>query len=120
MKKATRDAVEILKNLDAGDFRAEYLIAEEMLKMEIGRQIHAARTAKKMSQKKLASELGMKETDIDAIEMADYDRDLLVAVQRIAPVLGMKVDVILIPGPKPSKNKGKKRSSGMRSAHPPG
>ncbi len=73
------------------------VIIEETVNVRAARMIHAARTRAGLSQQDLAELLGTKQPAIARLEDADYEGHSLSMLQRIAKVLGQRIELRFVP-----------------------
>ncbi|MEW6300808.1 MAG: helix-turn-helix transcriptional regulator [Thermodesulfobacteriota bacterium] len=66
-----------------------------MLNAEIGQIIYDARTKAGLTQRQLANRLGTTQSVISRLENADYEGHSLSMLQRVAEVLGQKLELKL-------------------------
>jgi transcriptional regulator with XRE-family HTH domain len=71
------------------------MIRQEMLNAEIGQIIYDARTKAGLTQRQLANRLGTTQSVISRLENADYEGHSLSMLQRVAEVLGQKLELKL-------------------------
>ncbi|MBI3245429.1 MAG: XRE family transcriptional regulator [Deltaproteobacteria bacterium] len=71
------------------------MIRQEVLNAEIGQMIYDARTKASLTQQQLANRLGTTQSVISRLESVDYDGHSLSMLQRIAEVLGQKLELRL-------------------------
>lgn len=93
--KTTCDAAAILRKRYGGS-ETERFVEEERQRIHIGQDIYAARTAKGLSQARLAEMVGTKASAISRLENADYDRYSVPTLRKIADALGMRLEVRLV------------------------
>jgi len=97
-RKRTTDALELIAR-DVGDNPAyQAMLAEERLSLQVAQLIYDARTAAKLTQKRLASLAGTTQPVIARLEDADYEGHSLTMLRRIAEALNLKVIVQFVPG----------------------
>ncbi len=92
------DALEYLYDRYIGDdpeLRAVY--EAELVNVEIARRIYDLRTAAGLSQAKLARLVRLATSDVARLEAADYERDALMLLHRIASALDRRVEIRLVP-----------------------
>jgi DNA-binding XRE family transcriptional regulator len=93
-KKATRDAVTILRNrFYRGKPERIVSLDEERVNARIARDIYSLRTGLGLTQKQLAKMVGTAPSAISRLENADYPGHSLSMLQKIAQVLNRKVEV---------------------------
>ena len=98
MTRKTTDAVEILRRRYVGDDpRRQEMLREERINAEVASQIYAARKRAGLNQKQLAQQVGTTQSVISRLEDADYGRQSLQMLQRIAEALGEKLEVRFAP-----------------------
>ena len=71
------------------------MIRQEVLSAEIGQMIYDARTKAGLTQQQLANRLGTTQSVISRLESANYEGHSLSMLQRIAEVLGQKLELRL-------------------------
>ena len=71
------------------------MVRQEVLNAEIGQMIYEARTKAGLTQTQLANRLGTTQSVISRLESADYEGHSLSMLQRIAEVLGQKLELRL-------------------------
>jgi transcriptional regulator with XRE-family HTH domain len=71
------------------------MVRQEVLNAEIGQMIYDARTKAGLTQTQLAKRLGTTQSVISRLESADYEGHSLSMLQRIAEVLGQKLELRL-------------------------
>lgn len=97
-KKKTSDAVRILeKTFVKGSRRRRRSIDNERKKLEIAQQIYDLRTKAGLSQKELAEKVGTTQSVICRLEAADYRKQSLRMLQRIAKAMHCRVEVRIVP-----------------------
>jgi transcriptional regulator with XRE-family HTH domain len=69
------------------------MIRQEVLNAEIGQLIYDARTKAGLTQQQLANRLRTTQSVISRLESADYEGHSLSMLQRIAEVLGQKLEL---------------------------
>ncbi|MDZ4804837.1 MAG: helix-turn-helix transcriptional regulator [Candidatus Eisenbacteria bacterium] len=99
--RRTRDALQILDHDIGDDQELRRDIAQETLNARVAMMIHDARTAARLTQAQLAGLIGSKQSVIARLEDADYEGHSLTMLQRIAAALNARLDVRLIPEPRP-------------------
>lgn len=72
-------------------------VVEETVNVRAARMIFAARTSAGLSQHELAELLGTKQPAIARLEDADYEGHSLSMLQRIAKVLGQRIELRFVP-----------------------
>lgn len=97
-KEKTADAAAILeKTFVKGSRRRRRSIAKEREKLDIAKQIYDLRKQAGLTQKQLADRVGTKQSVICRLEDADYGRQSLRMLQRIAEAMHCKVKVHIVP-----------------------
>lgn len=89
----TTNALKILKNRAKKDRELQQLYEEEKIHHKIAMTIRAAREKKGLTQAQLAKAIGTTQSVISRLEDADYEGHSLTLLQRIAAVLGRKLEV---------------------------
>jgi transcriptional regulator with XRE-family HTH domain len=94
----TNDAVKIThrRYLKNHPERQEQL-REISLNAEVAEQIYGARKQAGLTQQQLADLIGTKQSVIARLEDADYEGHSLSMLQRIAEVLGQKIEIKMVP-----------------------
>lgn len=69
------------------------MVRQEVLNAEIGQMIYEARTKAGLTQTQLANRLGTTQSVISRLESADYEGHSLSMLQRIAEVLGQRLEL---------------------------
>ena len=105
---ARADAVRLLQGWTRDDAAMEALLAEERGRAAVARQIYELRTARGLTQRRLADLIGTKQPVIARLEDADYQGHSLAMLYRIAAALGCNVSVGFVP----------RRPAGRTKAHP--
>lgn len=96
-KKMTSDAVRILdKTFVRGSRRRRRAIDKEKKNIEIAQQIYDLRTQANLTQKDLAKKVGTTQSAICRLENADYGRQSLRMLERIAEVMHCRVEVRIV------------------------
>lgn len=90
---STRNFADVIRAKIAANLDLAEKIAAESFNADIAMKVYEARTAAKLSQKKLAELAGTQQSVISRIEDADYDGHSLKLLNRIAEALGMKLGV---------------------------
>jgi ribosome-binding protein aMBF1 (putative translation factor) len=93
----TRDAALILQKQLGDSPEIRDMIAKERLNVHIARMLYNARTARGLSQKKLAELVGTKQQVIARLEDADYEGHSLSMLQRIADAMGLTLHIDMSP-----------------------
>ena len=88
-------ASKMIDDLIGGDEELREMIRQEVLNSEIGQMIYDARTKAGLTQQQLANRLGTTQSVISRLESADYEGHSLSMLQRIAEVLGQKLELRL-------------------------
>ncbi|MBI3736409.1 XRE family transcriptional regulator [Candidatus Sumerlaeota bacterium] len=91
--RKTKNAISILDAMIGDDPNMRRLISEAEIRMDIGRKAYDAREAAGLTRSKLARRVGVKTSDIEDLEEADYDGDALSLLRRVAEALGGRVEV---------------------------
>ncbi len=96
-KEKTSDAVRILdKTFVKGSRRRRRAIDKEKKNIEIAQQIYNLRTQAKLTQKELAEKVGTTQSAICRLENADYGRQSLRMLERIAEAMHCRVEVRIV------------------------
>lgn len=96
-KKPTTDAVTILLGRYVGDDPAlQASLAEERVHARVARRIFDLRTRAGLTQRELAKRVQTTQSAISRLEAADYEGHSLSMLQRIASVLGARVEIDLV------------------------
>ena len=98
MASKVRDATRILDRVTGKDRRLRKMIAEETLNARVAAMIYKARTRAGLTQAQLAELIGTQQSAIARLEDADYEGHSLSMLQRIAEVLGKRLEVSFVPG----------------------
>src|SRR6266571_4721499 len=95
IRKPTRPptASKVIDDFIGRDEELREMIRQEVLNAEIGQMIYDARTKAGLTQRQLANRLGTTQSVISRLESADYDGHSLSMLQRIAEVLGQKLEL---------------------------
>ena len=88
-------ASKVIDDFIGGDDELREMIRQEVLNAEIGQMIYDARTKAGLTQQQLANRLGTTQSVISRLESADYEGHSLSMLQRIAEVLGHKLELRL-------------------------
>lgn len=88
-------ASKVIDDFIGGDEELREMIRQEVLNAEIGQMIYDARTKANLTQQQLANRLGTTQSVISRLESVDYDGHSLSMLQRIAEVLGQKLELRL-------------------------
>ena len=88
-------ASKVIDDFIGGDDALREMIRQEVLNAEIGQMIYDARTKAGLTQQQLASRLGTTQSVISRLESANYECHSLRMLQRIAGVLGQKLELSL-------------------------
>lgn len=86
----------ILRRVAGRSTKMHALLERERVNAAVARQVYEARTAKGLSQAKLAGMIGTTQSVIARLEDADYDGHSLTMLRRIADALGYEVEVQLV------------------------
>ena len=86
-------ASQVIDDFIGGDEELREMIRQEVLNAEIGQMIYDARTKAGLTQQQLASRLGTTQSVISRLESADYEGHSLSMLQRIAEVLGQRLEL---------------------------
>lgn len=89
----TRDALKIIDQMIGDDAALQQMIDEETINLQVARMIYDARVKAGLTQKELASMLGIKQSVIAQLEDADYEGHSLSMLQRIAVALDKRLEV---------------------------
>ena len=90
----TSDALEIINNLFIkGKPDMERMVAEERTHAAIARQIYQLRIKAKLTQSRLAKQVGTTASVISRLENADYEGHSMSMLQGIAAALKQRVEV---------------------------
>jgi DNA-binding XRE family transcriptional regulator len=93
----TCDGMEILEQrFLRNDKELRKMVDEEFQKLQIGQQIYDLRKAAKLTQDELANRIGTTGSVISRLESANYDGHSLKMLEKIAVVLGKKIDVKIV------------------------
>lgn len=95
--KTTSSATAILQRVAGRSAKMRELLDRERLNADVARQIYEARTARGLSQAKLAALVGTTQSVIARLEDADYDGHSLSMLRRIGEALGYGVEVRFVP-----------------------
>lgn len=93
--KTTSNAAAILRKRYGGP-ETERFVEEERQRIHIAQDIYAARTAKGLTQARLAEMVGTTASAICRLENANYDRYSVPTLRKIANALGMRLEVRLV------------------------
>jgi DNA-binding XRE family transcriptional regulator len=94
----TTDAVRILhKRYIKGDKKKLAAIAQERQQMGIATQIYDLRQLAGLTQAQLAKKVGTTQSAISRLEDADYGKQSLAMLDKIAQALSHRVEVRLVP-----------------------
>jgi ribosome-binding protein aMBF1 (putative translation factor) len=100
-QRTTANAVEVLRHHFGDDAERQGEIERIKQDMEVGEQIHAARTAAGLTQAQLAKRIGTSQSIISDLEDAEYQGHTLRMLRRIAEALDMHVHVSFVPDATP-------------------
>jgi DNA-binding XRE family transcriptional regulator len=89
----TKDALKILERVTGSSEAIKAGIAEATINLEVAQMIYDARTKAGLSQNKLASLIGSKQSVIARLEDADYEGQSLTMLQRIAAALELRLEL---------------------------
>ena len=78
------------------DSELKNMVNEEFQKLQIGQQIYDLRKEAGLTQAELADVVGTTGSVISRLESAEYDGHSLKMLERIAIVLGKKVDIRIV------------------------
>lgn len=99
-KKVTNNAVRILhKRYINGDKQKQEALHAEREKSNIAEQIYNLRTQAGLTQAQFAELVGTTQSVISRLESADYNRQTLSMLQRIAAPFQQRVEVRFVPEP---------------------
>jgi ribosome-binding protein aMBF1 (putative translation factor) len=87
---------DIIKSLVGDDQEIRDYFTEMSINSEIGQLIYDARIKAGLSQEELGTLIGVSANIIDDLELADYEGNGLLMLQKIANVLEQKVKVELV------------------------
>jgi len=111
-RERTSDAVTILRRRYVGeDPVRKASLEQERTHAKIAQQIFDLRTRAGLSQKELAQRVRTTQSVISRLEDADYEGHSLSMLQRIAEVLGARLDVNLSQAHLPQLDHGMKRAT---------
>lgn len=96
-RKSRSSASAVLAKRVGADPSLRAAIEEHKLSSRIAEMILAARTSARLTQAGLAERVGTTQSVISRLEDADYEGHSLSMLQRIADVLGMRLDVTWSP-----------------------
>ena len=88
-------ASKVIDDFIGGDAELREMVRQEVLNAEIGQMIYDARTKAGLTQQQLANRLATTQSVISRLESADYEGHSLSMLQRIAEVLGQKLELRL-------------------------
>ena len=97
IKRRTTNALEIIERITGDDPKLRGMIAEATINAKVAEMLYAARQRAGLTQAELADRVGTKQPVIARLEAADYEGHSLTMLQRIAAVLGQRLDVRLTP-----------------------
>jgi len=104
-KKATSDAVEILRSRYFAEKPKRLAeLEEERANAEVARKLHALRIEAGLSQRELAKLVGTTASVICRLEDADYDGHSLAMLRRIAAALEKRVEIRFLPMQRQSRH----------------
>jgi len=89
----SKNALKILRNRAKKDRELQQLYEEEKINHKIAVTIRAAREKNGLTQAQLAKTIGTTQSVISRLEDADYEGHSLTLLQRVAAVLGRKLEV---------------------------
>lgn len=89
--------MEIIDRITGNDPKLRALISEATIHAKIAEMLYAARRKAGLTQSELADRVGTKQPVIARLEAADYEGHSLTMLERIAAVLGQKLDVRFTP-----------------------
>lgn len=96
-REPTTDAVEILhRRYYEGRPSRLAGLEQARAEAEIARQVYALRNEAGLTQRQLAKRVGVKASEIDDIEEADYEGNYLAMLYRIAAALNKRVAIRLV------------------------
>ena len=95
--KKTRDALQIIDHMIAGDEEIKKLVIEAGVNAHIAQLIYDARTAAGLTQAELAKLIGTQQPVISRLEDANYQGHSLTMLQRIAEALNQRLELRFIP-----------------------
>lgn len=93
----TDDALNILKQMTAGDSELEEMVKESSLNAKLAQLIYEGRIRAGLTQQQLAERIGTKQSVIARLEDADYEGHSLSMLQKIARALNQRLEIHLIP-----------------------
>lgn len=86
-------ASKVIDDFIGEDDELREMVRQEVLNAEIGQMIYEARTKAGLTQTQLANRLGTTQSVISRLESADYEGHSLSMLQRIAEVLGQRLEL---------------------------
>lgn len=93
VRRRTTDALKIIDRITGDDAGLRDMIAEATINAKVAEMLHRARQQAGLSQRELAARVGTKQPVIARLEDADYSGHSLTMLQRIASVLGKRVEI---------------------------
>jgi ribosome-binding protein aMBF1 (putative translation factor) len=103
--KKPSDALAILDRMAGERPALRWLSEEARINAAVAQLIYAARTKAQLSQAELAEKLGTKQSVISRLEDADYEGHSLGMLQRIAAVLGQRLEIRFLPPAKAGRGR---------------
>ena len=94
--RSTKNLADVVRRKLASDPDLAAAVEAERSQANVGAEIFAARTAAGWTQKELADRVGMHQSAIARLEDADYHGHSLKTLERIATVLGMRVEITFV------------------------
>lgn len=92
-KSATKDAIQMFDELYAGDEEFDKLVREAEVELSVAQQIYKLRKEAGLTQAELAKMIGTKHSAISRLEDADYGKQSMAMLERVANALGKKVKI---------------------------
>ena len=110
----TKDALQILERVTAGNSAVQKGIANARVNLEVAQMIYDARTKAGMSQRRLADLVGSKQSVIARLEDADYQGHSLTMLQKIGNALGQRLELRFVTAKAPARRRARVAASAGR------
>ncbi len=94
--KKSSDGMEILDAITGQDSKMKALIEQEAENLRIAKTIYELRNNARMSQVELAKRIGTTKSVISKLEDADYKRQSLALLRRIAAALDCRIELLWV------------------------
>jgi len=92
----TKNLADVIRRKLASDSALASAVEHERVNANIGAIIFEARTQAGLTQEELADRVGMRQSAIARLEDADYDGHSMKTLERIASVLGKRIEIAFV------------------------